>query len=245
MKNATKETVHAHLLESIAGRNLYEGAPLKEVSDRIIQKKIKNYQYQDKKASIPVSRLSLETVRTLINKSPYCRKCKRKMTCSNWTLNRIDSEKSHSDNNIEIFCLHCNVSIKESMLDIIVSDFEAFPDGEINKNGHREGDQIPYCVVFSRYKEKDLDDNKEPDTSIYYGLATMKVFEDKLLELSEENKKIVERQTEDYTKWYKNNSAYAKAKENMTIQYQDRVKSFIEKRDRILDKFDDSQDRTA
>ena len=165
------------------------------------------------------------------------------MTCSNWTLNRIDSEKSHSEDNIEIICLHCNVKIKESMLDIVVSDFEAFPDGGINKNGHREGYHIPYCVVFSIYDADKLEHNKEPYMDIHYGLDTMKVFEDifedKLIEISEDNKQIVERQTEQYMKWYKNSSAYINKRDNMTLEYQDKVKSLIEKRDRILDNIDD------
>jgi hypothetical protein len=41
-----------------------------------------------------------------------------------------------------------------------VSDFEAFPDGGINKNGHREGEQIPYAVVFSKYDYDRLEHNE-------------------------------------------------------------------------------------
>ena len=45
---STEIPIASHLLESVAGRGLYEDSPLKEVSDKKIKKKIKNYQYQDK-----------------------------------------------------------------------------------------------------------------------------------------------------------------------------------------------------
>ena len=42
--------------------------------------------------------------------------------------------------------------------------------------------------------------------------------------------------------WYKNSFAYADAKENMTFNYQEKVKSYIEKRDRLLDKYEDNRE---
>ena len=160
----------------------------------------------------------------MIDKSSSCPDCSKKLTCSNWTLNRIDSEKSHSEDNIEIICLHCNVSKKDSKHAVIVSDFEAFPDGGINKNGHREGEQIPYAVVFSKYDHDKLEHNEKLDTEIHYGLDTMEVFDNTMIQLSKKKQEEVERRTNDYMDWDKNSSAYADAKENMTFNYQEKVK---------------------
>ena len=52
---STKIPIDYHLLESIDGRDLYKDSPLNEVSNIIIEKKIKNYQYQDKRARREVS----------------------------------------------------------------------------------------------------------------------------------------------------------------------------------------------
>jgi hypothetical protein len=76
------------------------------------------------------------------------------------------------------------VSKKDSQHDVIVSDFEAFPAGGMNKNGHREGEQIPYAVVFSKYDYDKLEHNEELDTEIHYGLVTMEVFENTIIQLS-------------------------------------------------------------
>jgi hypothetical protein len=238
----TKIPIVSHLLESVAGRELYENSPLNEVSHRIIQKKIKSYQHQDKRAGREVSPLSPEMVCRLIDKSPYCPDCSRKLTCSNWTLNRIDSEKSHSEDNIEITCLHCNVTKKDSKHEVIVSDFEAFPDGGMNKNGHREGKQIPYAVVFSKYDYNKLEHNEKLDTEIHYGLDTMEEFENTMIRLSKKKQKEVERRTNNYMDWYKNSSVYVETKENMIFNYTSKANFYIEKCGRLLKKNENNRE---
>ena len=200
----TSKPIKTKLLEQVGGRKLYENEEIdiSNIDDRDIRQKIRSYQTQDAQAGRDVCPLSVKEVREILeNSRPLCEYCQKKITCYNWSLDRIDDYIGHSKENLKLCCVRCNVKKKDKEHQIYVSDFEALTDGDY-KVLHREGEQKQYAVSFTKYDYDVLERNERPETTVHYGLDTMKIFEDFVLDLNEKTRLEVERRTEIYMKKY-------------------------------------------
>ena len=81
------------------------------IDDKIIEEKINNYKQQDKKAKRNNENyITIVDVKNLLNRYNYrCVYCLKKLY-NDFTLYRIDNEKSHIYTDCVIVCTECNVA---------------------------------------------------------------------------------------------------------------------------------------
>ena len=134
---------------------MWEGRTDVPITDQDILKRIKSYQKQDEAKRREVVELTVEQVRNLLA-NPVSVHCNKRITWSNWrldtnwSLDRKDNSKSHSIDNIDLSCIHCNVSKKDLEQHIFFWDTETHT---VPPN-----DNVIYSVGFVKSDEYALRD---------------------------------------------------------------------------------------
>ena len=120
-KALDKDLTHESAIDTLL--NIKEGIDKKEIGKaawREIENKINSYKHQDIKKNIHKSDTLInfsQVKKKLIESNLHCVYCKEEVKIlyrlvrdpKQWTLDRIDNDKNHTDENTVIACLDCNL----------------------------------------------------------------------------------------------------------------------------------------
>ena len=199
----TKNPVKYKWLKTGFGKEWIEN-PNIAIYDGVIEKRIKSYKRQDRKAKREEYELTIEDVRKILDEKK-CNYCGRNIIWSNWTLDRIDNMKPHSIDNVVLACKKCNSKKKDKEQRIFIWDCEALRE-RLLKDKHEI-----YNVGVLEYSKKNIQifnrimEHQEriedlmtlmDETKVYYGENSFELFENFLNDLSEEVQRKVDRKME-------------------------------------------------
>jgi hypothetical protein len=114
----TDEFLHKTQVENINKLYFNEHINQEKLYKRELNKKINNYKNQDVQKNLLTTVISLdETVEKLVASKLQCHYCKDNcfivykdvLEKKQWTLDRIDNDKGHRNDNVVICCLECNI----------------------------------------------------------------------------------------------------------------------------------------
>ena len=123
----------------------------------------------------------------------------------NFSLDRIDSSKPHSSDNLRVKCINCNVSKKDADNEIYMWDVETFKEGT-------DKEHIMYNCGLVKYdtnllSKKQYSKLKE-SSFVFYGLDSLSKFVIWLTNNINRLKKKVTLIYDDWVKWFEENGEW-------------------------------------